>query len=166
MIKGKGMTKTHVYISEEFAEQIKAADGDKRLQVKVIDDIIKRKYNEIKFEMDTLDEQLLQFKLIGTRFEKSLADAYEEQETRIQGLIDKISSQYEAVNSTAKVLARQIAPLTQEVDSICGKMEDFSKRINSLNTYSLKEMLDIVERIANLDDKSRDIILNAIAIKQ
>lgn len=159
------MNKTHVFISEEFAEQIKAADGDKSLQVKVIDDIIQRKYNEIKFEMDTLDEQLLQFKLIGTRFEKSLAEAYEQQEVRIQGLIDKISSQYEAVNATSKVLARQIAPLTQEVDSICNKMEDFSKRINSLNTYSLKEMLDIVERIANLDDKSRDIILNAIAAK-
>ena len=66
------MEMTHVYVPKEFADQIKAATDDKILQEQVIKDIIQRKYKEIQYEMDILDEQLLQFKLVGVQFEKAL----------------------------------------------------------------------------------------------
>lgn len=153
------MEMTHVYVPKEFADQLKAATDDKILQEQVIKDIIQRKYKEIEYEMDILNEQLLQFKLVGVQFEKALAAEYQVQENKLQSLIDKVSDQYSIVRDKAKEFARQLHPLTNEVSGIVSQVEKLDKRLSDINTYRLKDMLDIVERIANLDDKAQKVLI-------
>ncbi len=153
------MEMTHVYVPKEFADQIKAATDDKILQEQVIKDIIQRKYKEIEYEMDILNEQLLQFKLVGVQFEKALAAEYQVQENKLQALIDKVSDQHSIVRDKAKEFAKQLNPLTNEVNGIVSQVEKLDSRLANMNTYRLSDMLDIVERIANLDDKAQKVLI-------
>lgn len=153
------MEMTYAYIPKDFAEQIKAAADDKVLQEQVIQGIIQHKYNEIKYEMDILDEQVLKFKLVGLQFQKTLDAEYEIQEKKLQTLIDNVSDQYSIVRDKAKEFAKQLHPLTNEVNGIVSQVEKLDKRLADMNTYRLKDMLDIVERIANLDEKAQKVLI-------
>lgn len=155
--------KTHVYINEEFAKQIQAADNDPLLQQKVIEDIIKRKQLEVEAEMSILDEQVLQFKLVSSRFERSLSEAYEQQDEKLQKLIDTVSGQYDKVRETSTKLASNLYPLKNEVNSMVETLEKFDRRLTDINTYRIEKFLDILERISQLDDKTQVILAGLLS---
>ena len=157
--------KTHVYINEEFAKQIQAADNDPLLQQKVIEDIIKRKQLEVEAEMSILDEQVLQFKLVSSRFERSLSEAYEQQDEKLQKLIDTVSGQYDKVRETSTKLASNLYPLKNEVNSMVETLEKFDRRLTDINTYRIEKFLDILERISQLDDKTQIILAGLLSEK-
>lgn len=155
--------KTHVYINEEFAKQIQAADNDPLLQQKVIEDIIKRKQLEVEAEMSILDEQVLQFKLVSSRFERSLSEAYEQQDEKLQKLIDTVSGQYDKVRETSTKLSSNLYPLKNEVNSMVETLEKFDRRLTDINTYRIEKFLDILERISQLDDKTQIILAGLLS---
>ena len=155
--------KTHVYINEEFAKQIQAADNDPLLQEKVIEDIIKRKQLEVECEMSILDEQVLQFKLVSSRFERSLSEAYEQQEEKLQKLIDTVSSQHDKVREASIKLSSNIYPLKNEVNNMVDTLEKFDRRLTDINTYRIEKFLDILERISQLDEKSQTVLAGLLS---
>lgn len=159
------MEKTHVYINKDFAEQIKAADGDKILQEKVIEDILQRKRREITYEMEILDEQVLQFKLAGSRFERALSEAYDAQDLKIQKLIDISSEQHQKIYDSAKNLANKINPISREIDTMLKSLESFDQRLSSINQYRIQDFLDILERISALSNRDRELMLKLIGVK-
>lgn len=159
------MEKTHVYINKDFAEQIKAADGDKFLQEKVIEDILQSKQRQITYEMEILDEQVLQFKLAGSRFERALSEAYDAQDLKIQKLIDISSEQHQKIYDSAKNLANKINPISQEIDTMLKSLESFDQRLSSINQYRIQDFLDILERISALSNRDRELMLKLIGVK-
>jgi hypothetical protein len=156
------MEKTHVYIDKEFAAQIEAVNGDKLLQEKVIEDILQRRQREVTYEMDILDEQVLQFKLAGSRFERALADAYDAQDVKIQKIIDVAQDQHQKIIDSAKVLAGKISPLKQELDVLLQGLETFDKRLCSINQYRIQDFLNIVERISALSEQDKTLMLKLV----
>lgn len=153
------VSKTHVYINEEFAKQIEAADGDKLLQEKVIADILQRKQKEVTYEMEILNEQVLEFKLASSKFERAMSEAYDQQEVKIQALIDNVCDQHSKVNDAARKLASQINPVRQEIDSMLKALESFDQRLTSINQYRINDFLAIVERIAALSEQDKVLML-------
>lgn len=156
------MEKTHVYINKDFAEQIEAADGDKFLQEKVIEDILQSKQRQITCEMEILDEQVLQFKLAGSRFERALSEAYDAQDLKIQKLIDISSEQHQKIYDSAKNLANKINPISREIDTMLKSLESFDQRLSSINQYRIQDFLDILERISALSNRDRELMLKLI----
>lgn len=159
------MEKTHVYINKDFAEQIKAADGDKFLQEKVIEDILQSKQRQITYEMEILDEQVLQFKLAGSRFERALSEAYDAQDLKIQKLIDISSEQHQKIYDSAKNLANKINPISREIDTMLKSLESFDQRLSSINQYRIQDFLDILERISALSNRDRELMLKLIGVR-
>lgn len=159
------INKTHVYVNEEFAKQIQAADGDKLLQEKVIADILQRKQKEVTYEMEILNEQVLEFKLAGSKFERAMSEAYDQQEAKIQTLIDKVCDQHSKVNEAARKLANQINPVRQEIDGMLKALESFDQRLTSINQYRINDFLAIVERIAALSEQDKEMMLKLLGSK-
>lgn len=158
------VNKTHVYINEEFAKQIEAADGDKLLQEKVVSDILQRKQKEVTYEMSILDEQVLEFKLAGSKFERAMSEAYDQQEAKIQTLIDNVCDQHSKVNDAARKLASQINPVRQEIECMLKALELFDQRLTSINQYRINDFLAIVERIANLSEQDKTLMLKLLGV--
>lgn len=156
------MEKTHVYINKDFATQIEAANGDKLLQEKVIADILQRKQREVTYEMEILDEQVLQFKLAGSRFERALSEAYDAQDDKIQKLIDVATDQHQKITDSAKLLASKISPLKQELDVMFKGLEEFDRRLSSINQYRMQDFLNILERISALSEQDKTLMLKLI----
>ena len=156
------MEKTHVYINKDFAAQIEAANGDKLLQERVIEDILQRKKREVTYEMDILDEQVLQFKLAGSRFERALSEAYDAQDAKIQKLIDVAQDQHQKITDSAKLLASKISPLKQELDVMFKGLEEFDRRLVHINQYRMQDFLNILERINALSEQDKTLMLKLI----
>jgi uncharacterized phage infection (PIP) family protein YhgE len=157
--------RTHVYVSVEFADRIKAAEDNKVLQEQVINDIIQKQKTIYKGEVEYLEEATLAFKQFCVTHRNRLTEAYDEEADKLQKLIDTVSNNHTKVRDSARNLAQQIAPLKDEVRGVVSGIEELDKRLSCINTYRLKDTLDIVERIAALDEKSQSILLKVLGEK-
>jgi uncharacterized coiled-coil DUF342 family protein len=154
--------KTHVYVDVAFAERIKQAADDKMLQEQVINDIIQRQKHTYHNEIEYLEEALVSFKQFCVTHRNRLSEAYDDEATKLDALIDKASESHAKVRESAANLAKQIAPLKDEVRGVVTSLEDLDRRLANLNTYRLKDTLEIVERIAALDEKSQSVLLKVL----
>lgn len=137
----------------------------KFLQEKVIEGILQSKQRQITYEMEILDEQVLQFKLAGSRFERALSEAYEAQDLKIQKLIDISSEQHQKIHDSAKNLASKINPISREIDNMLKSLESLDQRLSSINQYRIQDFLNILERISALSNQDRELMLKLIGVR-
>lgn len=151
--------KTHVYVSVEFAKQIEAAANDTILQEQVINDIIQSKKKLFHGEMELLDEQVLVFKQFCVVHRNRLKEVYDDERDKLESLIDDVMELQPSVRDSAIKLAAQLNPLRVEVAEITSAIKQLEQLFTSINTYRIKDTLEVLERLAQLDEPTRQLIL-------
>lgn len=138
-----------IRIPKTWIEAITEADSkveQERIFYKVIND---RKL-DIAYAIESMDDDLLQFKAYGLRYQNALEKIYAEQCEKIEKVWDNFNVQ-DKLYDKIKELEGKLRPTVSTIKEI-------SQNLERIDTYRLKETIDLLNTFSNMNDENKDIL--------
>ncbi|ALM61993.1 hypothetical protein AXI64_gp214 [Vibrio phage qdvp001] len=150
-----------LWLSKESAEEIKklqSCDNEKHM----VEEVAKKLSLNIERELTQLDDDLARYKAACIVFKNSLTDVYHEQQEEIDKVIDTVWDVMPKVKQeTTKLvntLQEDLEPLNKQLKETEIRIENLKSQFNGINFYAAERMTELVDKISNLDEDSKEIL--------
>lgn len=143
-----------IWVSTELKEAWDKADSDEE-QSKIFFKVIEDKKLDIKYEIESLEEDVLLFKGLGIRYKIELEKVYNEQSTQLEKM-------WEDFNCSDKI-AKQAQKIKSTLSPVIETMKSINKEFDSVSTYKVENLIEVIEKFNNMtatDKKLLEILLN------
>jgi signal transduction histidine kinase len=116
----------------------------------------------IEQELFQLDDDLARYKAACIVFKNSLKEVYSFQQEEIEKVIedqwDIMPQVKQQTNKMINQIKQELTPLSDSVKELKCNVETLKKELDSINFYGADRMLDVVNKISELDEGSKDIL--------
>lgn len=150
-----------LWLSKEYAEEIKklqSCDNEKIM----VEEVAKKLSLNIEQELTQLDDDLARYKAACIVFKNSLTNIYHEQQEEIDKVIDTVWDVMPKVKKeTTKLvntLQEDLEPLNKQLKETEMRIENLKYQFNGINFYAAERMTELVDKISNLDEGSKEIL--------
>jgi hypothetical protein len=152
--KEKRMKMEYICVPKEIAKKYNNATSD-NTKIEIIEDLTKKMKNEIEMSLSSLDDDVVQYKGMVLKYKKAFKEIYEDQ-------AEKIYKTWEEIQNTLPKQDKLINKLKNELAPILEQIKKLSKVIENVNTYQLIRMSELIDKINDCDDKTKEVILKVI----
>ncbi len=145
--------KKYVYVTKSLADKIESAQSD-RTKLTIIEDYIRESKNEIKSNLESLEEDVVIYKGLMIKAKEAFREVKEEQLTASYKVWEKFDEEMRSVSESVKIAKEKIIPLKKEIQEV-------NELLRECSTYNLKELLSIIKEISSelsYDSKTGDIL--------
>ena len=142
--------KKFVYLPVELADQVESIGSDKVLSA-VIEKYFEESMRDIKANLETLDDMVLQYKGL-------MSKAREEFRTASNDMVEKSYKTWEEFDAKTPVISRKVKAVCDELKPIHKSLTDLDTLINRLDFRHLERILDVVERVANMTPEAQKVM--------
>ena len=150
-----------VWVPKEKATQLKAAESE-NAQMAIIDDIIAKTKRSMRIDLEALDEDVLVFKGTLLQYKKAYSEALNAHLDATYKLWEDIDSKLPNMRSKAEKTVAGFAIIAPELQKVSDTIDGITRKIESVNAYQLKNMVELIETIQNADNKTRDILAKVL----
>lgn len=151
------------YIPSAWLEKLEQLDSIERQEKWFFDKIEERKI-DIDAEIESLNDDLLQFKAFGLRYKKELDKIYNEQFKQFEKIWED--------NNISDKTSNVIADIKHEIDTISDNIKQFdtqivnakcniinmNNEIDNLNLRKLKKVVNLLDKINNMSKEDKEIL--------
>ena len=148
----------HIWVDKDFAEKWKVLNSEKATreeQEKVFDEYCKKVASQVRkdFEinLESLEEDATMFKGLMIKVKKTFEETKNEYLEASEALWEKFEQEIPSVKKKVDQLTKLIDPLTKQLDAI-------TQKFHTINTYHLKQMVELVQLVSGLNDKNKNIL--------
>ena len=148
----------HIWVDKEFADKWKALNSGKATreeQEKVFDEYCKKVSSQVRkdfeYSLSSLEEDAVMFKGLMIKVRKAFEEAKNEHLEASEALWENFEKEIPSVKKKVDQLTKLVDPLTKQLDAIT---QQFSK----INTYHLKQVVELVQLVSGLNDKNKNIL--------
>ena len=133
--------------TEKKYNQLKGTIPDDDILQQYIDDTKKN----IKFDLDALDDDLLQYKAKVSKWHKAIKEAYQE-------LTDKSYEIFETFDKNRPSFDRKMEEFVASAKPVKAILNDIEKSILNINTWKIDILLELISRISQMSVKEKEIL--------
>jgi len=129
--------------------------GSTEEQSKVFLKAIEDKKLDIKYEIDSLEEDVLLFKGLGIRYKTELGKVYDEQSAQLEKMWEDFNCG-DRIEKQVRVIKNTLSPIVEI-------MKNINKEFDSVSTYKIENLISVIEKFNNMtttDKKLLEILLN------
>lgn len=138
-----------LYLPKKLAKSLKELEGG-ITQEKLIKQFFQRSKDNMRFELEDLDESLIQYKGYMLATKQAFEKAKDEQlEAHVQ-LWEKFEKELPDIEEKTRILTDRLKPLENHLDRL-------NKRINNLNIYKLENAVELIAKINNMAPETKNI---------
>jgi signal transduction histidine kinase len=116
----------------------------------------------IEQELFQLDDDLARYKAACIVFKNSLKEVYSVQQEEIDKVIedqwDIMPQVKQQTNKMINQIKQELTPLSDSVKELKCNVQTLKKELDSINFYGVDRMLEVVNKISELDEGSKDIL--------
>jgi hypothetical protein len=148
----------YIRVDKEFADKWKALNSGKATraeQERVFDEYCKKVASQVRkdFEinLESLEEDATMFKGLMIKVKKTFEETKNEYLEASEALWEKFEQEIPSVKKKVDQLTKLIDPLTKQLDAI-------TQKFHTINTYHLKQMVELVQLVSGLNDKNKNIL--------
>lgn len=144
--------KTYVslYVSKEKAEEFNKLKG-----VVHDDDIIQQYLDEtkrdIKIDLDSLNDDILQYKAMASKWHKEMSKAYDSQVEKTELLFEKFDEQRPFFNEKVDQLKHAIQPVNSMI-------KDLEISMSKINSWKIEKLLDLINKISMMSGREKEML--------
>jgi hypothetical protein len=150
-----------LWVTKETAAELKKLQSGENEKL-MVEEVAKKLQLNIESELRQLDDDLARYKAACVVFKQSLMGVYSSQQEEIEKVIDNMWDIMPKVKSESKKLVveieKEISPLKQQLDETAKSVEQIKTAFNNINFYAAERMVDLVVKINQLDDGSKEIL--------
>lgn len=150
-----------LWVTKETAAELKKLQSGENEKL-MVEEVAKKLQLNIESELRQLDDDLARYKAACVVFKQSLMGVYSSQQEEIEKVIDNMWDIMPKVKSESKKLVveieKEISPLKQQLDETAKSVEKIKTEFNNINFYAAERMVDLVVKINQLDDGSKEIL--------
>lgn len=150
-----------LWLSKDTAQEVKnlqSCDNEKVM----VQEVAKKLSLNIEQELSQLDDDLARYKAACIVFKNSLTNVYREQQEEIEKVIDTVWDVMPKVKQETTKLVdtvqADLAPLNEQLKETELRVENLKSQFNSINFYAAERMTELVDKISNLDEGSKEIL--------
>ena len=147
-----------IWVDKEFADKWKALNSGKATraeQERVFDEYCKKVSSQVRkdfeYSLSSLEEDAVMFKGLMIKVRKAFEEAKNEHLEASEALWENFEKEIPSVKKKVDQLTKLVDPLTKQLDAIT---QQFSK----INTYHLKQVVELVQLVSGLNDKNKNIL--------
>lgn len=147
-----------IWVPKKLAEEYKQLESCEE-QEKLVKQVLRDRKLDIENELNMLSEDAIRFKASCLAHRNELHKIYMEEYGKVDQILSDTDSLHAKVRADAKKLESDLRPIS---DSINGMLENFSKlkkQLEEFNVYGADRVVDLVGRISQLDEKSKDALV-------
>jgi len=144
-----------VWVTTELKEALDKASSDEE-QTKIFLKVIEDKKIDVKYQIESLEEDVLLFKGIGIRYKIELEKIYNEQSLQLEKM-------WEDLNCGDKI-EKQVRKIRSTLSPVIETMKSINKEFDSISTYKVENLISVIEKFNNMtatDKKLLEILLNS-----
>ena len=151
-----------VFVSKELADKIKSAKSDDR-QLAVIQEYLDNAKNSMAGDLEGMEEDAIKFKGMLLSYKKAYKEALEAHNDAVYKLWEDIDGHLPNMKEKAKKLISDLDEVFPKLDEIISKFNTIGNNIDRMNMYSLKEMVELVDKINNSSDATKEVLLKVLS---
>ncbi len=156
--------KTHIWVSKKLAEEYNSLESVEEQEASV-KRVIEKKRLDLDAENEMLGESLLAFKSACLVHKKELEKVYQDQSDKIYAMWEDMGDVSTMVSRHAKELAAEIKPVSLEIQAAKKSVDELKKSVLDLNIYGAERVVELAKIVAQMDEKSKEI-LSALLTKK
>ena len=119
------------------------------------DDILQQYINEtqkqIKFDLEELDYEILQYKAKVSKWHKTIKEAYDE-------LRNKSYEIFETFDEARPSFNRKMEEFIASAKPVKSILNDIEKSIANINTWQIDKLLELISKISQMSVKEKEIL--------
>jgi archaellum component FlaC len=138
--------KEYTYVPKRLVKLLQDSEDHE----KIIFEFIDESKREVRQNLESLDEDLLQYRAMMAKSKQAFREAKDEQCNAMYELWESYEPELGKVRTMAKNVAKELAPIKNAV-------LDLQKTIDGVSTYSLEKMVEIVKQVGSMSDDEKDM---------
>jgi archaellum component FlaC len=138
--------KEYTYVPKRLVKLLQDSEDHEKIILEFIDE----SKREVRQNLESLDEDLLQYRAMMAKSKQAFREAKDEQCNAMYELWESYEPELGKVRKMASNLAKELAPIKNAV-------LDLQKTIDGVSTYSLEKMVEIVKQVGSMSDDEKDM---------
>ena len=151
------------WVSPEIAREFKkAANEDEQLEV--IRKIMDRNRRNMSGDIEAMEDDTVQFKGILLSYKKAYSEALDKQLEANYTVWEEIDKKMPSLRKKVLIFQNAINPIQTQIEDVVSLVEKLDKRLETINTYRLEQLIKLIETIAHCDDTTKDLLIKALSV--
>ena len=142
--------KEFVYVPKWLARQLEDLETGAE-QEKIILGYLDRSREEIRTNVESLEEDIVQYRGMMIQAKESFRKAKDEALESSYALWEKMDKEHSKIRTKVKEVKEFMSPLSKEIG-------DINSKLDKLSVYKVEKILELLEKIKNADPKTRDMV--------
>lgn len=117
----------------------------------VVDEFIKDTKNELRFDLEGLDEDLLIYKGLMVKWTRALQDAFKESTGKKEKL-------WEEFFNVVPKFSEKVEKLKKDLNPVIAIIDNLEKRLNKFDNWNADKLLNLIEKVSSMSEKDIEIV--------
>lgn len=139
-----------VRMTPEDAKRYKDNSDNYKIQMEIIDEFFVKEKKSLKYDLEQLDGQVLEYRTILLKTRQSLQEAMTEHAKKAEEFWDEIWRSVPSFREKVKSLAEIIRPVVDDVKSL-------SAAVKGVETYDLEKLTRVVQQFSSMGPKEMEM---------
>jgi predicted nucleic acid-binding Zn-ribbon protein len=136
-----------IWVSKEVKAIYENLDSDQE-KLRIIEETIKSRKEDITYTIESLDDDLLRFKAFALKYKTELQKVYEEQNNQLEKLFEDIGGMQDNIYLKIEQAKKQLNPITD-------KVKEINKTLDNVNTYKIERLIELIEKFNRMSEENK-----------
>lgn len=136
-----------VWLPKDLAKKVESLKDSDNFVLKYIEE----SKRDIKANLDSLDDEIVQYKGLMAKARSSFKEAKEDALEANYALWESFDNERKSLKAKAEQMVESLKPLTEELKKI-------NEQLNNIHVYRFKEVIDVIDAFSNLYGDKREIL--------
>jgi chromosome segregation ATPase len=147
-----------IWVDADFAERWKALKSKKAIREErekifdaYCDKVTSQVRDDFKVNLESIEEDAAMFEGLMIKVKKAFEKTKNEYMEASEALWEKFDKEIPSIQKNIDRLTGLVDPLTKQLDTI-------TQKFHTINTYHLKQVVELIQLVSGLTDKNKDIL--------
>jgi|WetSurMetagenome_2_1015567.scaffolds.fasta_scaffold00725_43 hypothetical protein len=114
-------------------------------------------------DLEGMEEDAIKFKGMLFSYKKAYKEALEAHSDAVDKLWNDIDGHLPNMKEKAEKLISGLDEVFPKLNDVCTALDTIESKINRINMYTLKEMVELVDKINNSSDATKEVLLKVLS---
>ena len=152
-----------IWLPKETCDEIKKAESESA-QLKIIQDYLDRTKRSMAGDLEQMEEDTIRFKGMLLSYKKAYSEALDSHNVAIEQMWCEINKQIPDMKKEVEKAVKQVEDIYPAIENVQALIADVSGKMSNINTYELTRMVELIEKIENSDEQTRNVLEKVLSL--